>query len=49
MQQPGDQIWNGGTGFEWGKGTTSPAGDGPVFIVRIRFILVCNLGLFEIT
>jgi len=36
MQQPGDRTWNVGQILNGGQGTTGPAGDGPVFIVRIR-------------
>jgi len=41
----------GSTDFKCGevKAPLVPAGDGPVFIVRILVILVCNQGLFEIT
>jgi len=32
-----------------GRAPLAPSGDGPVLLYEYGFILVCNLGLFEIT
>jgi len=50
MQQPGDQISNGGPDFKWGSGHHwTPMAMALFLLYEHGFILVCNLSLFEIT